>query len=184
MTDNAHYSPAAGAYAQALLELGEPKGQAETIGQELTGLAQIVRGNRAFQLFLADPAIGEGERAEFLRKVFGGQVSPLVLNTLLVMNQKGRLTLLEEMVEAYTALLNEKLGRVEVNVTVAHRLDDGQLEEVRRRVSEALGKQAIVKQSVDESIIGGLVLRVRDRLIDASVRSQLRTIHRRLATRA
>jgi F-type H+-transporting ATPase subunit delta len=181
MTENAHYSPAAASYAQALLELAEAKNQIEPVGQELAGLAQVVRGNRAFRLFLADPAIGETERADFLKRVLGANVSPLVMHTLLVMNRKGRSALLGEVIEAYAALMNEKLGRVEVNVTVAKALDEKQLSEVGRRVGEALGKQAIVKQSVDESIIGGLVLRVRDRLIDASVKSQLRTIRRKLA---
>jgi F-type H+-transporting ATPase subunit delta len=181
MTDTGHYSPAAASYAQAVLELAEAKNRIEAVGQELAGLGEVVRGNRAFQLFLSDPAIGEAERADFLRRVFGASVSPLVMHTLLVMNSKGRSALLGEVIQAYAALLNEKLGRVDVNVTVAKALDEKQLAEVGRRVGEALGKQAIVKQSVDEAIIGGLVLRVRDRLIDASVRSQLRTIRRKLA---
>jgi F-type H+-transporting ATPase subunit delta len=181
MNENAHYSPAAASYAQAVLELADAKDQIEAVGQELAGIGQVVRGNRAFQLFLSDPAIGETERADFLKRVFETSLSPLLMHTLLVMNNKRRLALLEEVVEAYGALMNEKLGRVEVSVTVAKALDDKQLAEVGRRVGEALGKQAIVKQSVDDSIIGGLVLRVRDRLIDASVKSQLRTIKRRLA---
>lgn len=181
-TDHAHYSPAAGAYAQALLELAD--GQAEAVGAELAGLGQIIGASGALKIYLEDPAVGEMERAEFLKRVFGGKISPLVMNTLQVMNRKGRSALVGEVIEAYDSLLKQKQGRVDVNVTVAHKLDAKQLEEVGRRVSEALGKHAVVKQTVDESIIGGLVLRVQDRLIDASVKSQLQALGRRLAARA
>jgi F-type H+-transporting ATPase subunit delta len=84
------------------------------------------------------------------------------------------------MIEAFNDLLEEQLGNVEVDVTVAQRLDAGQLEQVRQRVSQALGRAAVVHQYVDESIIGGLVLRVQDKLIDASVRFQLDQMRRRL----
>jgi F-type H+-transporting ATPase subunit delta len=72
------------------------------------------------------------------------------------------------------------MGKIEVDVTVAHRLDAGTLEDVRKRVSSALKKDAIVHQYVDESIIGGLVLKVEDKLIDGSVRAQLDRMKRKL----
>jgi F-type H+-transporting ATPase subunit delta len=74
------------------------------------------------------------------------------------------------------------LGKIEVDVTVAQRLSDAQLEEVRRKVSTALKKDAVVHQYVDEKIIGGLVLRVGDRLIDGSVKAQLDAMRRQLLT--
>ena len=111
-----------------------------------------------------------------MERVLKGQVSPLMWNFLQVLNQKGRLGLLGQIAAAYDELLDEQLGKVEVDVTVAQRLTDEQLEQVRQRVGEALGKDAVVHQYVDESIIGGLILRVQDRLIDASVRQQLKAI--------
>src|SRR5918998_669583 len=79
-----------------------------------------------------------------------------------LVNSKGRLGLLREIIEVYDDLLEEQLGNVEVDVTVAQRLSDEQLEQVRQRVSKAIGRNAVVHQYVDESIIGGLVLRVQD----------------------
>jgi F-type H+-transporting ATPase subunit delta len=85
--------------------------------------------------------------------------------------------------EAYAALLDEKLGKVEVDVTVASRLSNEELEQVRQLVNRALKKDAVVHQYVDESIIGGIVLKVGDRLIDGSVRTQLEQVRSRLRTR-
>jgi F-type H+-transporting ATPase subunit delta len=97
-----------------------------------------------------------------------------------VLNLKRRLKEIPAIAAAYDDLLDEKLGKIEVDVTVAQKLSPDQLEQVRQRVSQALKKEAVMHQYVDESIIGGLLLRVQDKLIDASVRSQLHSLRDQL----
>src|SRR5439155_23633582 len=101
-------------------------------------------------------------------------------NFLGVLNEKGRLKLFVQIADAYDALLDEQFGKIEVDVTVAQKLSNDQLEEVRKRVSTALKKDAVVHQYVDESIIGGLILRVQDKLIDASVKTQIAALREQL----
>jgi F-type H+-transporting ATPase subunit delta len=173
-------NPTAVAYARSILELANEKGQAQEFGQELAAIGEVLRQNPSFAEFLADPGIGLTERTAALDKVFRGRASPLVMNLLGVLNSRGRLNLLGAVSEAYANLLDEQLGNVEVDVTVAQKLDNSQLEQVRQRVSQALGKKAVVHQYVDQEIIGGLVLRVEDRLIDASVKSQLEALRERM----
>jgi F-type H+-transporting ATPase subunit delta len=179
-----HASPIATAYARSLLELANERTQAEPIRQELGALRQIINDNKSFGLFLSDPAIGTVERGETVKKIFGGKVSPLMGSFLGVLNEKGRLGLLTQIADAYDDLLDEQLGKVEVDVTVAQKLDVKQLEQVRQRVSAALKKDAVVHQYVDESIIGGMVLRVQDKLIDASVKTQLAAMRQQLLAAA
>jgi len=185
MTEPTHYSPAAKSYAEALFELASERQQSlEQIRDELNDLKQIIDANPLFGQFLADPAITRSQRTEVLERAIRGRVTPLTANFLGLLNRKGRMGLLTQVAEAYKDLLDKKFGNIEVEVTVAQRLDDGQVEQVRQQVSRALSKNAIVHQSVDDSIIGGMVLRVEDRLIDASVRSQLQSIrHKILAGR-
>ena len=173
-------NPTAVAYARSILELANEKQQAEEFGQELAVIGDLLRQNPSFAAFLADPGVAESERSAALDRLFRGRVSPLVMNLMGVLNARGRLNLLGAVTEAYADLLDEQLGNVEVDVTVARKLDTAQLEEVRQRVSQALGKNAVVHQYVDEEIIGGLVLRVEDRLIDASVKSQLEVLRERM----
>lgn len=182
MPQTTHYSPTAEAYARSLLDLANERNQAESIGQEIAALREILTENPTFQQFLADPAISEAEREQTLKKVFGGRVAPLVMNFLGVLNAKGRAGLLAQAADAYDDLLDEQLGKIEVDVTVAQKLTPEQLEAVRQRVSAALKKDAVVHQYVDESIIGGLVLRVQDQLIDASVKYQLEAMREQLLT--
>lgn len=173
-------NPIAVAYARSLLELAAETGSEVKIGEELEGIGQVLTENRTFVLFLKDPSISGDERARMVRSIFGGRLSPLLLNTLLVMNNHRRLRYLPELVDAYDALLDVKLGKVEVDVTVAAKLSAAELEEVRQLVNHALKKDAVVHQYVDESIIGGLVLKVGDRLIDGSVRTQLESLREKL----
>lgn len=173
MPKTTHISPVASAYATSLLELAEERKLAEPIGAELAELRKLVDDNPTFKSFLADPSIGEVERGNVLSKALDGKVQPLLGNFVKLLNVKGRLSLLSEIAGGYSALLDQKLGKIAVDVTVARKLSDSQMEEVRKLVGQALGKTAMVSQHVDDSIIGGIVLRVQDKLIDGSVKSQL-----------
>jgi len=184
MAKTTHASPTAVTYARSLLELAQERNLAQPIGAELASLHELLEANPTFRDFLKDPAIGAEERTGVVDRVLRSRVDPLLSNFLGVLGVHGRLGLLDEIAAAYDQLLDEFLGKVEVSVTVANQLTPAELEQVRQRVGSALKKDAVIEQSVDESIIGGLVLRVGDKLIDASVRSQLETMRRQFLAAA
>jgi F-type H+-transporting ATPase subunit delta len=171
-----HASPLAISYAQSVLDLANAAGQAEAIGEGLAGLKQIVDENPSFREVLINPSIGEDERAQLLERIFRSRIYSLLFNTLGVLNQHGRLGLIDQIATAYDDLLDEQLGKIEVDLTVAQRLSAEQLEQARQRISAALGRDVIVHQYIDDGIIGGMIVRVGDKLIDASVRQQLSAI--------
>jgi F-type H+-transporting ATPase subunit delta len=180
MHSEQHNSPTALAYAQALLDLAQEAKTADSIGQELQAIGQLINENPDFAQLLADPAIGHEERGKLIHRLFDGRASQLMLNFLGLTNQKGRLGLLRSISLAYDELLDQEQGIIEVDVTVAERMGDDQLENVRRKVSDALKREAVVHQYLDPAIIGGLVLRVRDQLIDGSVRAQIAAMRQNL----
>jgi F-type H+-transporting ATPase subunit delta len=163
-----------------LFELARDGGTADEIGKDLAGIAEVLRTNPTFEAFLRDPGIGQVERTRVIDQVLKPKVSPLLANFLGVLNAHGRLGLLGQIASAYGDLQDEASGKIEVDVTTAQKLSSDELEQVRTKVSAALKKDAVIHQYVDESIIGGLVLRVEDKLIDASVRTQLETMKRQL----
>jgi F-type H+-transporting ATPase subunit delta len=167
-------------FAHALLDLANRQGKAQEIAQELADVKDVLKHNPTFNLFLRDPSVSRPERRRVIDSTLAGKINPLLLNTIRVLNNRGRLSLLSDLADTYRQLLDRQLGNVHVDVTVAAPLDPQTLEDVRTRVSAALGKNAVVKQHVDESIIGGLVLRVEDKRIDASVKSQLESMKQRL----
>ncbi len=174
--NNQQHSPLDVAYAQSLLDLAVEQQAEEAIGAELSELAQALEAEPQFQMFLESPGIGISERAAVIKKAFKGRVAPLLYNFLRVANQRGMAGRLRQVAEAYQGLLDERLGKIEVDVTVPQRLDGPELEQVRQRISQALGKDVVVHQYVDEDMIGGIILRVGDRIIDASVKAQLAAI--------
>jgi F-type H+-transporting ATPase subunit delta len=179
-----HRSPLAVAYATSLLELADEQKRLEPVAQELGALQEIIRAISAFKIYLSDPAIGQVERWELLQRVLGSGLSPLMMSFLRVLNEKGRLGGLDEIVDAYDDLLDQRLGKIEVDVTVAHKLTPDQLDEVQKKVSAALKREAVLHAYVDEKIIGGVVLRIQDQLIDGSVKAQLEAMRMKLLSAA
>jgi F-type H+-transporting ATPase subunit delta len=171
-------------YAQSLLELADAAGGDEKIvetGGELSAIAEMIREDAEIAEFLRSPIVDSEKRAASLRRIFEGRVSDLVLRFMLVLNGKGRLGEFGSMVSGYDQLVNERMGRVEVDVmTVDGSLDPDQLALLGEKVKAKLGQEPVFHQYADESLIGGLVLRVGDQLIDGSVRGQLRRMREEL----
>ncbi len=181
MAQNNQHSQTAVAYAKSLLELANESNQAEAINADLEALREATESDASFAQFFRNPSISDADRLAVLTKSLSGVGgSQLLTNFLGVLGQHGRLGILADVAGAYDDLLGEQLGKIEVDVTVAQKLSPDQLEQVRQKVSQALKKDAVVHQYVDESIIGGLILRVQDQLIDASVKNQLRAMREQL----
>jgi F-type H+-transporting ATPase subunit delta len=175
-----HQSPVAKAYAEALLELANESKTAGSLGKELRDLRQLLDTVPNFGEVLADPAIGNAERAKLIHNVFAGRASKLLVDFLGLLNEKNRLDHLAAIAGAYDDLLDQQEGKVEVDVTVAQPLAKEQLESVRQKVGAALKRDAMVHEYTDPTIIGGLILRVQDQLIDGSIRAQLQAMRHRL----
>lgn len=167
-------------YAQSIFELAEQAGGEEKIhafGDELEAVADVVRSDREIGEFFRSPIIDTARRRETLRRVLDGQVSDTVLRFILVLNDKGRLGRICDVADAYTEIAHQRFGRVEVDViTTEGDLDAGQLESLRDRIVSRLGREPVFHQYVDKSMIGGMILRIGDQLIDGSVRGRLRRL--------
>ena len=86
-------------YARALLDLASERQQAPATAEEMRGVREIVEGHPSFAAFIRDPGISEQEREQMLQRIFANRVSPLVFNTMRVLNGKGRLGLLAQVAE-------------------------------------------------------------------------------------
>jgi F-type H+-transporting ATPase subunit delta len=168
-------------YAQALLELADARGVTQQVNDDLQSLVGVINSDAAFGHYLSDPTVGQVQREAVLDRVLGnGQTPATLVSFIKVLNAKNRLGDLTGIASAFKGLLDVRAGNVDVSVTVAQQLSADELENVRHRVSVKLSKNAVVTQTIDESIIGGLILKVGDTLIDGSVKTQLETIKKRL----
>jgi F-type H+-transporting ATPase subunit delta len=163
----------AGVYARALLGLAVDHEEAETIETELADLVRVLAAEPEIESYLTSPLVDEEARAAALESAFRTRLSELVVNTLQVMNSKGRLGLLRALAESYRLENEERRGEVDVEVTTAIELSD----DLRRRIAVAAsrfaGRRARLVERVEPDLLGGLVLRIGDRKIDSSLARQI-----------
>jgi len=172
-------------YAEALLEVAEARSQVDATGDELAGVVDGVFGAdpRVERLF-SSRAIQRARKEQLLRESFGGRVSGLMLNFLLVLNRKDRLDLLRAIQRAYRNLLDERNKRVRISVRSAAPLDEAQQNRLRDTLRQALKLEPILQVRVDPELLGGLVVQVGDEVYDSSVRTRIETLRNQLLSRS
>jgi len=167
-------------YAQALFELAQAAGTLDGIGVEMEQLGRTLADSPDLMRLIRSRALSRDDRAGLIDRVFKEQVDPTVYKFLHVLNRKDRLPSLPAITASFAGRLAADRGIVEVEVSVARRLDEAETDRVAEAIGRSLGKQVVLRQSVDESLIGGLKIRVGDRLIDGSVATKLAKMKRNL----
>ncbi|MDX1495188.1 MAG: ATP synthase F1 subunit delta [Longimicrobiales bacterium] len=167
-------------YAETLFELADRNDAVEEYGDAIQTIGRVIDENDDFRLFLETPRIEDDEKKQVVRKVFGEKLPKHVVNFILVTIDKRRQRILRDIAAQYHALLDERLGREHVQVSVARPVDDATREMIAEKLSAVLGKKAIPHVRVRPEIIGGLVVRTGDTIYDGSVRRRLDGMRRRL----
>ena len=167
-------------YAETLFELADRHDALEPYGEGLETVARFIEEDPKFRLFLETPRIDDEDRKAVVREAFGKALPGHVLNFVLLTIDKRRQRLLRRIAGQYHALLDERMGREHVQVTVARPLDDSTRRVITDRLSAVLGKEAISHIRVQPEILGGLVVRTGDTIYDGSVRRRLEGMRRQL----
>lgn len=172
-------------YAEALLNVAEQRGQAHEIDQELSGLVGgVFATSPDIEKALASPVVKRSAKTPILEKAFQGNVSELLFNFLNVLNSKDRLELIRPTAIAYGKLVDERAKRVRVVVRSAVPLTDDQSEKLKLTIGQSTGLEAVLVPRVDESLLGGMIVQVGDRVFDSSVRTRIDAIRNQLLARS
>ncbi len=167
-------------YAQALLELAQDKGQADALAEEVGDLLSLMASEPDLEKLLSSRTLNSSQRSELVEHLFNGKVSELLYHFLQVVNEKDRLVALPGIFNAYRILAADARGEMDVDVYVAEALSDEAGREVAESIGSIVNKRITLQQHVDPELIGGLKVRVGDRLIDGSVATQLKILKRKL----
>lgn len=170
-------------YAEALLELAELEGVAERVLTELEQLTELLDRVPDLEPLLTNPLVETADKSALIEQFLRQHLHELVVNTLEVMNQKGRLGLVRGLVVTYRDAFERARGIEKVQVVSAAPLNDEQRGEIARVAGRITGHKARLVESVDESLIGGVVLYAGDQKLDLSLRRDLREAANRLAGR-
>jgi F-type H+-transporting ATPase subunit delta len=167
-------------YASALFDLAQEKGLVDQVDQEFGMVVQMADANPQLRAVMDDVLMSPEVKSDLVQKLFTGKVSPLVLNFLLVVIRKRREAFFPQMYRSYLDLANEARGIVEVEVRSAVPLPEELAQTLEHKLVARLGKRVKFQTQVAPELIGGLVVRVGDELMDGSVRTRLRRMRDRL----
>jgi len=168
-------------YARALFGIGVDAGKFEALGDELGDLATLWNQSDELRDALENPVFKPEQKRAVLQNILPRIApTPEVQRFVLLLLDRRRIVLLPAIARAYRDLTDAQLGRVRAEVTSAQELNAATLDRVRRSLEQRTGKKVVINSTVDPELIGGVVARVGDLVLDGSVRTQLADLRDRL----
>lgn len=160
-------------YAEALFRIVQAEGELDRVEDELYRFGKLLGSNHELKQALADQTIDRAERIKILEELLADKVSPHTLSLIAFVVEQGRARQLPQILEELSALTAEARQSVVAEVRTAVPIDDKQKKALANALSKATGKKVEVKNIVDPSIVGGVVAKIGDTVIDGSVRRRL-----------
>ncbi len=167
-------------YAEAIVDLAFQKDAVSRWRDELA----IIRDaflEPHLAAILHDPQTGLQRKRELVERVLGPYVSPEALNLARILVSKGRAPIVGEILREFDRMVDERMGIVEAQVTVPVEPTPEETEQIRNAIENMTGKKVRLEIEVDPSILGGLVIKIGDRLIDLSAAGKLKAMRAALA---
>jgi F-type H+-transporting ATPase subunit delta len=170
-------------YARSLYEAAKEAGRLAQARQDLADFAKAGRQVPELDELLRNPQLDKRAKSAAVEAVAGG-ADPLVLNLLRLLVEKGRGGEVEPVAEEFERMAAAEAGELSVELTTAYELSDKEARSIIGQIEQRSGRRVEATREVDPALIGGLVLQVGSRRVDASVRGRLEQLGRELRTRA
>lgn len=166
-------------YAKSLLEIAAEQGKTDSVLGDMNFLLEINKESRDFEMLIQSPIVNSDKKNVIFEIIFE-QFEAVSMAFLKLITKNGREGLLPEIAEAFAALVRESKGIVSVSLISAAPLDASTKDAITKKVQGLVSGQLAIEEKIDESLIGGFVVRMGDTQIDASVASQFNKLKQRL----
>jgi F-type H+-transporting ATPase subunit delta len=170
-------------YAQALFDVAREKGKLDVIRDQLGQFVDVLTGNRDLQVFFFSPYFSSGEKRDGLERAISG-AEPELINLLKLLIENHRMPVIFRLRARLDELWAEENKLLEVRLTSAVKLDPKVVDRVGAEIERQTGHKIELESAVDENILGGLVLRVGNMVLDASLRNKLEKLRKEVAQAA
>ncbi len=168
-------------YAEALFEVALELDKVEQFGEEFKFVSDTLKEYPEFFELFVTPRIEHKQRKKVMDDVFGGKISQEVLNFTKILIDKDRCFYIQGMYESYRHMADEHLGIINAVVESAVELTDDEKQEIEKKLVEMTNKTVHMHCTVNPEIIGGLIIKAEDRLIDGSLKNRLEDMKQSLA---
>ena len=175
-------SDVASAYARTLFELASLADSVDQTDKGLVSAAAVVRGSLDLRTALTDASVPAETKRGVLRDIFGDAVTPEAIALVTLLVERDHTDLIGDVARAFGEIAEQERGIVVADVTTAIPLDDALRGSLTDKLIASLGRPVSLREHVDASILGGVVIKVAGRVLDGSVASQLEDMRRALAT--
>ena len=163
-------------YAKSLLELVQEQGNLDSVKTDVEQVLATLKSNTQVQAVLRNPIISGDKKRGILLALFDNKVNPLIVSFFTILVNKGRAAILVDILQEFIREYNVVRGIVNATVVSASALSQENLKNLEAKISSEIGAQVLLKNKVDASVIGGFVLRVGDKQIDASIAGKLQKL--------
>lgn len=170
-------------YAESLFEVAKERGKLDEVHEQLGEIADALETDRDLQVFFFSPYFSSAEKRDGIGKAISGAEDELV-HFLELLAEKHRMPALFRIRKRFDELWAKENQRLAVTVTSAIELDDAVVKSIGDEIERKTGKTIDLSSRVDDSIIGGLVLQVGNRVLDASIRNRLDKLRKEVAQAA
>ena len=174
---------AAHVYASALFDVAREKGRLDEVREQLGQFADALDGDRDLQVFFFSPYLSSAEKREGMKRAISG-AEPELINFLELLIEKQRMPEIFPIRRQLDELWKRENRRIDVTVTSAVELDPAVVRRIGEQVERQTGEEVDLSSSVDDGILGGIVLQVGNMVLDASIRSRLEKLRKTVATAA
>jgi len=168
-------------YAEVLFEAASAGSSVDAVGGQLREAVATIRGHVALRDALFGDAVPALQRGNIAREVFSA-MDPALSSALGVMAERGEAMLLPSVADAYDVLVEQRNDQVTAEVTTVIELTDQLREAIRTKLAADFGKTVVLREKVDPSIIGGIIISTHGKRLDASIASQLEAARATLST--
>lgn len=166
-------------YAMALMTAATEQKNIDGTAGDLDMLGNLLRGSREFRLLIASPVVSPAKKKAVFKELLEKRIGGETLRFIHLLTAKGREPILPDVIEQFAILRDEKYGIVNVDVRSAVEFTEPQEKNLQSQLEKYTKKKVRVRFSLDKSIQGGLVVRIGDTVLDASVRHQLELLRER-----
>lgn len=167
-------------YAKALLRQAEETNQFEPVANDMLQIYETLESSKELRIALESPVINEEKKNIILKEIFGSLICKETANFLEFLIRKNREDLLFEISKHFLEMKDEKLNIVHATVTSAIDLSDTEKDLFKNKLEEYSNKNVRLDFKIDSGIIGGFVVRMKDKMLDASIIHQLDVLRKRL----
>ena len=163
-------------YAEALFQLSEEEHITKEIYNELHDVVEVIKNNKELDNVLKSPLVAKNEKTQLIEALFNNKINNDLKNFLKILVEKGRISSLKSIELTFKELLNDKHNIIEGTVISAIALTEKQVKELEEKLSKKYNKNVTLENEVDQSILGGVLVRLGNTQIDGSVKTRLNNI--------